>query len=153
VFRHLKGWYRKAAETQARPCRQTMEHQTNKREELYAEWAAYGKAFPANGTPYAIGNNQSIESKLRAAVSLLSHGRCRGASGIRAEHINAWLRGAKKEEDPKTATSHVRAGKMWQEFIHLCYSSWNTGAIPHQMCWVITALILKGGGSTVASDC
>ncbi len=110
-FRHLKGWYRKATEMQARPCRQTMERQTNKREELYAERAAYGKAFPANGLPYAIGNNQPIESGLRAAVSLLSHGQCGGALGIRAEHIKAWLRGAKKEEDPETAASHVRAGK------------------------------------------
>ncbi len=66
-----------------------MEHQTYKREELYAERAAYSKAFPANGMPYAIGDNQPIESELRGAVSLLSHGRCRGASGIRAEHIKA----------------------------------------------------------------
>jgi hypothetical protein len=28
TFRHLKGWYRKAAEMQARPCRQMMERQT-----------------------------------------------------------------------------------------------------------------------------
>jgi hypothetical protein len=82
AFQHLKGWYRKAAEMQARPCRQTMERQTDKREELYLERAAYGAAFPANGVPYAIGNNQPFESKLRAAVPLLSHGRCGGASGI-----------------------------------------------------------------------
>jgi hypothetical protein len=49
-----------------------MEHQTNKREELYAERAAYGKAFPENRMPYAIGDNQPIESKLRAVISLLS---------------------------------------------------------------------------------
>jgi hypothetical protein len=67
--------------------------------------------------PYAIGNNRPIESKLRVAVFLLSHGWCRGASGIRAEHIKVWLRGAKKEEDPETAVSHVGAGKMWHKFI------------------------------------
>jgi hypothetical protein len=91
TFRHLKGWYQKATETQARPYQQMMEHQTDKWEELYAEQAAHGKAFPANGMPYAVGNNQLIESKLRGAVSLLSHRRCRGALGIRAEHIKAWL--------------------------------------------------------------
>ncbi len=78
-----------AAEMQARPCHQTMERQTDKREELYAEWAVYGKAFPANGAPFAIGDNQLIDGKLRAVVSLLSHSRCRGALGIRAEHIKA----------------------------------------------------------------
>jgi hypothetical protein len=153
AFQHLKGCYRKAVETQARPCRQTMECQTNKQEELYVERAAYGTAFPANRVPYAIGDNQLIESKLRAVVSLLSHGRCGGTSGIRAEHIEAWLRGAKKEEDPETAVSHVGAGKTWHEFVHLCTSVWNTGAIPQKMCWVIMVLIPKGGGSTVASDC
>ncbi len=35
AFRHLKGWYRQAAETQARPCFQTIERQTDERTELY----------------------------------------------------------------------------------------------------------------------
>ncbi len=35
AFRHLKGWYREASETQARPCFQTMERQTVERVELY----------------------------------------------------------------------------------------------------------------------
>ncbi len=152
AFRHLKGWYRKATETQARPCRQTMERQTDEQEALYAERAAYSKAFPANGMPYAISDNQPIESELRTAVSLLSHRRCGGALGIRAELIKAWLRGAKKEEDPNMAASHVGAGKTWHEFVRLCYSVWNTSAIRQQMCWVITVLIPKGGGSTMASD-
>ncbi len=146
MFWHLKGWYWKVAEMQARPCQQAMEHQTEKQEELYAEWSAYGKAFPTNRVPYTLGNNQPIKSKLRAAVSFLSHGRCGGASGIRAEHIKAWLRGVKKEEDPKTAASHIGAGKTWHEFVCLCTSIWNTGTIPQQMCWVITVLIPKVGG-------
>jgi hypothetical protein len=74
------------------------------------------------------------------------HGWCGGASGIRAEHIKTWLRGAKKEEYPKTAASHIGAGKTWHEFVCLCSFVWITGAIPQQMCWVITVLILKGGG-------
>ena len=48
AFCHLKGWYRNASETQAKPCHNTMECQTDKREELYAERAAYGKDFPEN---------------------------------------------------------------------------------------------------------
>ena len=35
VFRHLKGWYQEASETQARPCFQTMERQTAERAKLY----------------------------------------------------------------------------------------------------------------------
>jgi hypothetical protein len=52
AFRHLKGWYRAALETQAAPCPQTMERQTDKRVELYARRAAYSESFPANGTPF-----------------------------------------------------------------------------------------------------
>jgi len=35
AFRHLKGWYQEASETQARPCFQTMERQMEERVELY----------------------------------------------------------------------------------------------------------------------
>jgi hypothetical protein len=76
---------------QTRPCHQTMDCLTNGCEESYLEGAAYGKAFPANGMPNAIGNNQPIDGKLWAVVSLLSHCRCGGILGIRAEHIKAWL--------------------------------------------------------------
>ncbi len=130
AFQHLKGWYWKAAEMQVRPCRQTMERQTDKWEELYVDFSAYSAAFPANGMPYSIGNYQLIVSKLRAVVILLSHGRCRGALGLCTEHIKAWLRGVKKEKDPEMATSHIGVGKTWHKFACLCTSIWNTGTIP-----------------------
>ncbi len=146
AFRHLKGWYRNALETQAKPCHQTMERQTDERVELYAERAAYSQEFPANGMPFGIVDDPPSEGELWTAVSQLSHGRCGGALGIHAEHIKAWLHGAKKEEDPETGTNHVGAGKTWDEFVELCSSVWVTGTIPQQMCWVVTVLIPKGGG-------
>ncbi len=114
--------------------------------ELYAERVAYGAEFPANGTPFVISDDPPSEGELRTAVSQLSNGRCGGASGISAEHIKAWLRGAKKAEDPENGANHIGAGKMWDEFVERCSSIWATGTIPQQMCWVVTVLILKGGG-------
>ena len=146
AFRHLKGWYRTASEAQARPCHQMMERQTDERVELYAERDAYGAEFPANGTPFGIDDYPPSEEELRTAVSQLSHGRCRGTSGIQAEHIKAWLRGAKKEEDPENGATHIGAGKSWREFVKICTSVWATGNIPQQLCWVVMVLILKGGG-------
>jgi len=131
AFRHLKGWYRSTSETQARPCHQTMERQTDEQVELYAERDACGAEFPENGTPFAIDDNPPSEGKLRTAVSQLSHGRCGGASGIRAEHIKAWLYGAKKEVDPENGVNHTGTGKLWSEFVELCTSVWETGTI-HQ---------------------
>jgi len=49
--------------------------------------------------------------------------------GIRAEHIKAWLRGAKKAEDPENGINHVGAGKTWDEFVELCSSVWAAGTI------------------------
>jgi len=145
AFRHLKGWYQTASEAQATPCHQTMEHQTDERVELYEERDAYGAEFPANGTPFAIADDPPSEGELRIAVSKLSHGRCGGVSGIRAEHIKAWLRGAKKEEDPANGANHNGAGKSWREFVEICTSVWVTGNVPQQLCWVVTVLIPKGG--------
>ena len=82
----------------------------------------------------------------RTAVSQLSHGQCWGALGIHAEHIKAWLHGAKKEEDPENGANHTGAGKLWSEFVELCTSVWATGTIPKQMSWVVMVLIPKGGG-------
>ena len=76
VFRHLKGWYRTASETKARPCHQTMEHQTDERVELYVERDASGAEFPANETPFTIADIPPLEGELRTAVSQLSHDRC-----------------------------------------------------------------------------
>jgi hypothetical protein len=123
-----------------------MERQTDERVELYAERAAYGEEFPPNGTPFDIDDDPPSEGELRTAVSQLSHGRCGGASGIRAEHIKAWLRGAKLAEDPEKGINHVGEAKTWDEFVELCSSVWATGTIPQQMCWVVTVLIPKGGG-------
>ena len=146
AFRHLKGWYRMASEAQARPCHQTMKRQTDERVELYAKRDAYGADFPTSGTPFEIDDYPPSEEELRTAVSQLSHGRCGGASGIRAEHIKAWLRGAKKEEDLENGATHIGAGKSWREFVEICTSVWATGNIPQQLCWVVTVLIPKGGG-------
>ena len=146
AFHHLKGWYRNALDTQARPCRLTMERQTVKHEELYTEREAYSVGFPANGTPFPIADAPPSEGELRTTVSQLSHGQCRGASGIWAEHIKAWLRGAKKAENLETGANHIGARKLWSEFVELCTSVWATGTITQQMTWVVTLLILKGRG-------
>ena len=102
-------------ETQAKPCHQTMERQTDEQVELYAERAAYGTGFPGNGTPFVIGNDPLSEGEFWTAVSQLSHGRCGGASGICTEHIKTWLHGGKKAEDPENGANHIGAGKSWDK--------------------------------------
>ena len=69
AFRNLKGWYRKAGEMQARPCRQTMEGQTDKRVALYVERAAHGAEFPAKTGPCS---SLATVSQLKASYKQLS---------------------------------------------------------------------------------
>jgi hypothetical protein len=58
AFRHLKGWYREASETQARPCFQTMEWQTVERVELY-------RRCNAPGPPITIDNAEMLTEEIR----------------------------------------------------------------------------------------
>ncbi len=50
AFCHLKGWYRAATETQAKPCYHTMERQTLERVDLYAQRESAGDPLPINVT-------------------------------------------------------------------------------------------------------
>ncbi len=51
AFRHLKGWYRAASETQSKPCYHTMERQTSERVDLYARRQSPGDPLPLHLTP------------------------------------------------------------------------------------------------------
>ncbi len=101
AFPHLKGRYRAASETQAKPCRQTMDRQTAKRVDLYTRRQSLGEPLPINIDPVDINNATPSDGELRVAVGELTNGRAAGASGMRAEHVKAWLSDMRREEDPK----------------------------------------------------
>jgi hypothetical protein len=87
AFCHLKGWYRAASETQAKPCYQTMEHQTLERVGLYARRESPGDPLPINVTPVKIDNNALSDGKLRQIVGKLTNSQAAGASGMCAKHV------------------------------------------------------------------
>ena len=51
AFHHLKGWYRAATETQAKPCYLTMERQASERVDLYTRRQSPGDPLPINAPP------------------------------------------------------------------------------------------------------
>ena len=93
AFRHLKGWYRAATETQAKPCYWTMVRQTLEQVDLYARRQSPGDPLPVLVDPVEIVNNPPEDGKIRSAVARLSNGRAAGASGMRAEDVKGWLLG------------------------------------------------------------
>ena len=87
AFRHLKGWYRAATDTQAKPCYQTMERQTSERVDLYLRRQSPGAPLPILIEPVEICDNPPSDGEIRDAVAQLSNGRAAGASGMRAEDV------------------------------------------------------------------
>jgi len=146
AFRHLKGWYRAASETTARPCPQTMVRQMAERIALYARRDSPGEPLPINVDPIPIDDGTPTDGEVRQAVQELSNGRAGGASGIRAEDVKAWLQGIRREEDPETGPANADAGSHWRLFLSLVQAVWDYGDIPPQLLWVIVVLIPKGGG-------
>jgi hypothetical protein len=148
AFRHLKGWYREASETQARPCFQTMERQTLERVKLYQRRNLPGPPIVIDNTEMLteeIRDNTPTDGEIRVAVAKLTNGPSVGVSRMRAEHLKEWLKGAKLEEDPKTGPTNVGAVKEWDALVQLVQAIWDKGKIPTQLGWVVTVLIPKGG--------
>ena len=79
AFRHLKGWYRAATETQSKPCFHTMEHQTSERVDLYAWRQSPGNPLPIHLKPVKINNDALSDNKIKTATGELTNGRAGGA--------------------------------------------------------------------------
>ena len=88
-----------------------MEKQTAKRVELYAKVPREDlqAPLPINVEPFPIPDAVPSEWEIREAVARLKNGRTGGASGMRAEGIKGWLRGAVREEE---AMRHARIGPL-----------------------------------------
>ncbi len=145
AFRHLKGWFRAATETQAKPCYHTMERQMLERVDLYAWRDSHGDPLPINVTPVVINDNVPMDSKLRQVAGELTNGQAAGASGMCAEHVKEWLNDVQREEDPE-GHGVDGAGDYWHLFVRLVQAAWTHGTIPRQLLWIIVVLIPKGSG-------
>jgi hypothetical protein len=71
---HLKGWYPVAMEMQAKPCRQTMVCQMDKRVDLYRQRQYPGDPLPINVPPIPICNDAPFDGKIHTAAAQLSNG-------------------------------------------------------------------------------
>jgi len=117
AFRHLKGWYRDASETEARPCKQMMERQTDKWIELYRKRVSPRASIPINMTPVNILDSTPSDAEIRAAVKKSTNGRAGGASRMRAKNLKTWLAGMEREEDPEHGEEG--AGDIWKQLVKL----------------------------------
>jgi hypothetical protein len=145
AFHHLKGWYRSATDTQARPCFQTMDRQTAKWIDLYWRRDSPRLLIHVGENLFDVQDDTPTNGEIRTAVLELSNGRGAGASRMRAEHLKGWLQGMRKEEESEGA--NTTAGDKWHAFTKLVQTVWDEGRIPPQLGWVITILLPTGGGA------
>ena len=116
AFRHLKGWYPDATETEAWPCKQTMERQTKEREELYEKRVSPRAPIPTHYHT-AIRNDTPSDGEIRTTLKKSSNGRAAGASNMRAKHLKAWLTVMEREEeDPECKEGK---GDIWKQLVKL----------------------------------
>jgi hypothetical protein len=116
AFCHLKGWYRAATETQAKPCYHTMEYQALKWVNLYVQRDSPGDPLPINVTPVVINDNVLMDGKLRQMAGKLTNGQAADASGMHAKHVKEWLNDVRWEEDPE-GHGVDDAGDNWHLFV------------------------------------
>ena len=74
--------------------------------------------------------------KIAAAVRKLQPDRAGGPSGMKAEHLKAWLRAATREKDPDTET--------WDKVVSVTQVEFREGYIPEALIWKTMFLIPRG---------
>jgi hypothetical protein len=74
AFCHLKGWYRAAKETQAKPCYHKMERQTSEQVNLYTRRASPSDPLPINYGPIKINDDAPSDKEILLATSELLNG-------------------------------------------------------------------------------
>ena len=84
----------------------------------------------AEGTPEV--------GEILSAVSKLRSGRVGGSSGMKAEHLKAWLRAETREKEPDTET--------WDKVVSVIQETFQEGYIMEALMWTTMLLIPKVGG-------
>ncbi len=93
-----------------------------------------------------IQDDMPTNGEIRVAIAELTNGRSVGASRMRGEHLKEWLQGVQLKKNPEMGPNNVGAGDKWNTLVRLVQAVWDEGKIPIQLRWVVTVLILKGGG-------
>ncbi len=94
-----------------------------------------GVALPLNFPHFAIPDGIPTDKEIRAVVSVLKNGQAAWATGMRAEHVKAWLGNIwRKEkiarENPGRTANTGELGNKWRIFVQMMQTRWDWGEIP-----------------------
>jgi hypothetical protein len=142
AFGAIKGWYREAGARPAKPSREELEATRAEQATLHAPRETPHHPIPVHVAPYAIADLPPSEDEVVTAVSKLKTGKAAGATGIKAEHLKAWLRLARPsgENPPDPDPSAVA---IWQKILELIRLVFEEGIIPKAFKESILVMIPK----------
>ena len=134
----VKAWYRVAENRPPKPSREELSTVTEEYANLYTRSTPPGEPIPVLVDPFDVSDEVPSEDEIAAAVRGLRSGKAPGPSGLRTDQLKAWLRAARREEDPDPT--------HWETLVTLVQHAYETGELPADMAWATVVLLPKGGG-------
>jgi exonuclease III len=132
----MKGWYRDAGDRAPPPARSTLKKVTTERADLYRKEEPPGDPIPILVEPVEVRDDVPDEGEIADAVKRLRNNRSGGPSGIRGEHLKAWMNAAIGGGDDTP----------WRKLVELVQHGFKTGDLPEAMAWSVMILLPKGDG-------
>ena len=102
VWSKIQRWYQEAKGHPTPPTREGLEHTSILREDLYRRCPSEDEAIPILVQPVIIAEGPPEGEYIEVTVRILKFLWEVGPSGMKSEHLKAWLRGATREKDPDT---------------------------------------------------
>ena len=133
-----KRWYREAKEHQVPPTSEQLDQTSTLREDLYRHRPPEDESITILVQPVSIKDGPPEVGNIAAAVRTLRSIRSGGPSGMKAEHLKAWLQAATREKYPDTET--------WVKVVSFVQVAFWEGYTPKALMWTTTILIPKGKG-------
>ena len=134
----VKAWYKVAENRPPKPSREELSKVTEEYANLYTRSTPPGEPIPVLVEPFDVSDEVPSEDEIASAVRGLRSGKAPGPSGLRTDQLKAWLRAARREENPDTT--------HWETLVSLVQHAFETGELPADMAWATVVLLPKGGG-------
>jgi exonuclease III len=137
----LQRWYKHHGDRPPKPSRQDLQTVTTEFADLYTKEdpSPPGAEIPTLVAPFAIDDSVPSAEEIAKAIPRLKNDKAPGPTGMRAEHVKAWLQEATRDDDSRDTTK-------WDLYCSLITHIFETGNVPTELQWSILVLLPKGDG-------
>ena len=133
-----KRWYQESKVHRVPPTSEQLEQTATLQEDFYTQRPTEGESIPILVQPVSIADGPPGVREIAAAVRKIRSDRARGPSGMKAEHLKAWLHAANREKEPDIET--------WDKVVSIIQVAFWEGYIPEALIWTTMVLITMRSG-------